>query len=102
MATHSSILAWRISWTEEPGGIHSIGLERVVVLYQPMLDISALNQCKSLKELSLVGNTLDDNAIKVLGNLKNLTKLNLGLSLDESCFCNPFNFAGVTKCYEEN
>ena len=25
MATHSSILAWRISWTEEPGGLQSIG-----------------------------------------------------------------------------
>ena len=25
MATHSSILAWRIPWTEEPGGLHSIG-----------------------------------------------------------------------------
>ena len=24
MATHSSILAWRISWTEEPGGPHSM------------------------------------------------------------------------------
>ena len=24
MATHSSILAWRISWTEEPGGLHSM------------------------------------------------------------------------------
>ena len=24
MATHSSILAWRISWTEEPGGLQSI------------------------------------------------------------------------------
>ena len=23
MATHSSILAWRIPWTEEPGGLHS-------------------------------------------------------------------------------
>ena len=23
MATHSSILAWRILWTEEPGGLHS-------------------------------------------------------------------------------
>ena len=29
MATHSSILAWRILWTEEPGGILSIGLQRV-------------------------------------------------------------------------
>ena len=25
MATHSSILAWQISWTEEPGGLQSIG-----------------------------------------------------------------------------
>ena len=24
MATHSSILAWRIPWTEEPGGVHQI------------------------------------------------------------------------------
>ena len=29
MATHSSILAWRIPWTEEPGGLLSIGLHRV-------------------------------------------------------------------------
>ena len=28
-ATHSSILAWRISWTEEPGGLQSTGSERV-------------------------------------------------------------------------
>ena len=29
MATHSSILAWRISWTEELGGLQSMGLQRV-------------------------------------------------------------------------
>ena len=29
MATNSSILAWRISWTEEPGGLQSMGLQRV-------------------------------------------------------------------------
>ena len=29
MTTHSSILAWRISWTEEPGGLQSMGLQRV-------------------------------------------------------------------------
>ena len=28
-ATHSSILAWRMSWTEEPGGVQSTGLQRV-------------------------------------------------------------------------
>ena len=29
MATHSSILAWKIPWTEEPGGLQSIGLPKV-------------------------------------------------------------------------
>ena len=29
MATHSSILAWEISWTEEPGGLQSMGLQKV-------------------------------------------------------------------------
>ena len=29
IATHSSILAWRIPWTEEPGRLHFMGLHRV-------------------------------------------------------------------------
>jgi len=29
MATHSSILAWKMPWTEEPGGLRSIALQRV-------------------------------------------------------------------------
>ena len=29
MATHSSILAWKIPWAEEPGGLQSMGLQRV-------------------------------------------------------------------------
>ena len=29
MATHSSVLAWRIPWTEEPGGLQSVGSQRV-------------------------------------------------------------------------
>ena len=29
MATHSSILAWSISWIEDPGGLQSIGLQKV-------------------------------------------------------------------------
>ena len=29
MATHSSILAWEIPWTEKPGGVQSIGSHRV-------------------------------------------------------------------------
>ena len=30
MVTHSRILVWRIPWTEEPGGLQSIGSQRVV------------------------------------------------------------------------
>ena len=30
MTTHSSILAWRIPWTEEPGKLQSMGSQRVV------------------------------------------------------------------------
>ena len=29
MTTHSSVLAWRIPWTEEPGGLQSMGLQKV-------------------------------------------------------------------------
>ena len=29
MAAHSSVLDWRILWTEEPGGLQSMGLQRV-------------------------------------------------------------------------
>ena len=29
MATHSSILAWTVSWTEKPGGLQSMGPQRV-------------------------------------------------------------------------
>ena len=29
MATHSSILAWRTPWTEEPGGLQSMGSQRL-------------------------------------------------------------------------
>ena len=29
MATHSSVLAWKMPWTEEPGGLQSMGSQRV-------------------------------------------------------------------------
>ena len=34
MATHSSILAWRIPWTEEPGGLHSTGSQVLDTTWQ--------------------------------------------------------------------
>ena len=36
MATHSSILTWRIPWMEEPGGLQSIGSQRVRTEHAPM------------------------------------------------------------------
>ena len=33
MATHSSVPAWRIPWTDEPGGIQYVGLQRVALDY---------------------------------------------------------------------
>ena len=38
MATHSSILAWRIPWTEEPGRIQSMGSQRVRHLRAKKID----------------------------------------------------------------
>ena len=35
MATHSSILAWKIPWTEEPGGVQSVGLQESDTAYRP-------------------------------------------------------------------
>ena len=34
MATHSSILAWRIPWMEEPGGLQSMGSQRIGIYQQ--------------------------------------------------------------------
>ena len=44
MATHSSVLAWRISWREEPGGLQSMGrrqsdtIERLSTVHEPAKD----------------------------------------------------------------
>ena len=43
MATHSSILAWRIPWTEEPGGLPFIGSTRVGHAWAPMHPQSVLS-----------------------------------------------------------
>ena len=40
MATHSSILAWRIPWTEEPGGLQSRGVTKLNTTEQLTLSLS--------------------------------------------------------------
>ena len=38
IATHSSVLVWRIPWTEEPGGLQPTGSQRVAMLIATMID----------------------------------------------------------------
>ena len=48
MATHSSILAWRIPWTEEPGGLQSTGSRRVGHNWATSLSLKRKWKCQSL------------------------------------------------------
>ena len=50
MATHSSILAWKIPWTEEPGGLQSIGSQESIGLQE--LDMTKHTHIKSIKKHS--------------------------------------------------
>ena len=42
IATHSSILAWRISWTEEPGGLQPMGLQKEVDMTEQLNNNNAV------------------------------------------------------------
>ena len=44
MATHSSILAWKMPWTEEPGRLQTIGLQRIRHDRATSLSLSILNR----------------------------------------------------------
>ena len=54
MATHSNIRAWRIPWTKEPGGLQSIGLQRVEEVLEKTLE-SPLD-CKEIQPVHPKGN----------------------------------------------
>ena len=45
MATHSSILAWKIPWTEEPDGLQSTGLQSRIRLSDCHLAVAGLHCC---------------------------------------------------------
>ena len=63
MATHSSILAWRIPWTQEPGGLWSKGLQRVRHNWsdwaQAKLRMSAAAAAKSLQSCPTLYDPID-------------------------------------------
>ena len=44
MATHSSVLSWKIPWTEEPGGIQSLGSQESDMTLQLTLHFRACSQ----------------------------------------------------------
>ena len=46
MTTHSSILAWRIPWTEEPGGLQSMGRKKLDMTEQLTLTLFHINKIK--------------------------------------------------------
>ena len=47
MATHSSIVAWKIPWTEEPGGLQSVWSQRVGHDYSDLAHVKLLQHCQS-------------------------------------------------------
>ena len=55
MATHSSILAWRIPWMEEPGGLQSMGLQRVGHNWATSLSLSLSFHHTKFEYLGLTG-----------------------------------------------
>ena len=55
MATHSSILAWRIPWTEEPGGLQSMGHKELDMTAQLS---SHMHACTTLLNLLMKSNNL--------------------------------------------
>ena len=61
MATHSRILAWRIPWIEEPGGLQSVGLQRV------RQDLATEPACTSLLRILSTAPELEDSGV---GNSK--------------------------------
>ena len=51
MATHSNILAWRIAWTEEPGGLQSVGSQRVRHNWKSIHTHTFLGACVPFKAI---------------------------------------------------
>ena len=57
MATHSSVLAWEIPWTEEPGGLQSFGQQKELDMSQGLNNNSKLSH--NLGEIHQVDISLD-------------------------------------------
>ena len=65
MATHSSILAWRFPWTEEPGGLQSVGCKESNTTERQTLSFLLFyeKETERLKEKPTRDNTLESRKI---------------------------------------
>ena len=71
MATHSSILSWRIPWTEEPGGLQSMGSQRVRYDWVTSLHFTSLH-----KDVALNYTEIEQNA-EQYPNITCITHINI-------------------------
>ena len=85
MATHSSILAWRIPWTEEPGGLQFLGWQRVRHRYADDTTLMAESEeelkrllMKVKEESEKVGLKLNTQKMKIIQGIFPTQGSNLG------------------------
>ena len=72
MATHSSILAWKIPWTEEPGGLQSMASQRVDVteqLNKQQCHFTS-SQCLDVQFLNIFAETISFPAVVILVDVR--------------------------------
>ena len=79
MATHTSILAWKIPWTEEPGRLQSIGLQRVGRDWGTSLSLSPVLERKVKVKLAQLCPTLCDPMDYIIHGLYNSPGKNTGV-----------------------
>ena len=98
MATHSSILAWRIPWTKEPGGLQSMGLQRVRHDWATSLFFSPLSFLKIsflISKMGFSGSSVVKNLTSNAGDGGSIPGLRRspgdenGSPLQYSCLGNP-------------
>ena len=102
MAAHSSILAWRIPWTEEPGGLQSMGLQRVRHNWTNTFTFRQKSKCRgALRLQSLCCSTVYQNSseMKFSLNLQFFLSIcfTLFMSLTEHYFLKILNSNTIVK-----
>ena len=94
MAMHSRILAWRIPWTEESGGLQSTGSQRVDKTEQLTLSLSVIKYGTSQMALVLKNPLVSAGNIRDMGSIPGSgrsTRGGHGNPLQFSCLENPMD-----------